>query len=283
MFGSEYSKHPEILMDSFGEMSHEYEKNVNKKNNGLIIFLQKIYLKLLGIPEIGFQIRSLFFKKIILNKIKINKIKKILDAGSGIGIYSFWLSRTFPNAKITAGEIDKNKLEFSKKFAKESGIKNIEFMYRDISKETKKKADYDLIINIDVLEHIRDYKSVLKNFYNQLTVNGYLYIHTPQLNQKRIFKSLEKWHHEDHVREGFDPEVLKNDLKELGFKIIVTRETFGFFGKLAWELNHLTLMKNFILAGLFFPFFYCPARIDLMFINKDGLGIAILAKKCNIV
>lgn len=279
MFGSEYSKYPEILMDSFGEMNHKYEKNADRKNDSLIIFLQKIYLRLFGIPEIGFQVRSMSFKKIILSKIKKNKIKKILDAGSGIGTYSFWLSKIFKNSKITAGEIDKNKLRFLKKFTKDLDVKNVEFEYRDISKVSKEKNTYNLIINIDVLEHIRDYRDVLKNFYNQLSKNGYLYIHTPQSSQKRIFKSLEKWHHEDHVREGFEPETLKEDLRKLGFKIIIAKETFGFFGKLAWELNHLSFQKGFMMAGLIYPFLYVISLLDLFTVNKDGLGISILAQK----
>lgn len=281
MFGSEYSKHPEILMDSFGEMSHDYEKKTDKKSNNLILFFQKFYLKLFGIPEIGFQIRSLFFKNIILDKIKKSKIKKVFDAGSGIGTYSFWLARMFPGAKITAGEIDKNKLEFSEKFAKELKIKNVNFLYGDITKTPIANNKYDLIINIDVLEHIEDYKKVLNNLYKLLSQNGYLYIHTPQINQKRIFKSLESWHHEDHVREGFEPEALKNDLKKLGFKIIVARETFGFFGKLAWELNHLSFKKGFLTAGLTYPFLYLISRLDVLKGNKDGLGTAILAQKIN--
>jgi 2-polyprenyl-3-methyl-5-hydroxy-6-metoxy-1,4-benzoquinol methylase len=141
---------------------------------------------------------------------------------------------------------------------------------------------YNLIVNIDVLEHIVDYKTVIKNFYRLLKIGGYIYIHTPQPNQKRIFKQFEKWHHEDHVREGFTPEELRIELKRLGFRIIEMKETFGFFGKLAWELNHFTLKKSFVLAGLFFPFFYCLAEIDLLFNNKGGLGTAILAKKRNI-
>jgi 2-polyprenyl-3-methyl-5-hydroxy-6-metoxy-1,4-benzoquinol methylase len=279
MFGSEYSKHPEILFDSFRDMGDDYKKKVNKQNRiNLFIVLQKIYIRIFGIPEIGFQVRSMFFKKILSEKMKI-KPKKILDAGSGIGINSFWLSRTFSDSQITGWEIDKNKLEFSKKFTKELNIKNVEFAYQDISKKIKKKMNYDLIINTDVLEHINDYKGVLKNFYAQLSKNGYLYIHTPQINQKRIIGFFEKWQHEDHVREGFEPKILKSDLEKLGFKIVVVQETFGYFGKLAWELNHLTLMKSFVLAGLFFPFFYCLAKFDLLFDNKEGLGIAILARK----
>lgn len=278
MFGSEFSKHPEILLDSFSDMSHEYKKKTKKQKKENVIYeLQKIYIALFGIPEIGFQVRSLFFKSIIENKIK-KKVYKILDAGSGIGTYSFWMGKKHSDVKVIGIEVDKNKLDFSNKFSQELGLKNVKFQYGDVTKAFSKEK-YDLIINIDVLEHVKDYKKVLKNFYLALAPKGYLYIHTPQPNQKRLFKALEKWHHEDHVREGFRPEELKRELKKLGMVIIETRETFGFFGKLAWELNHLVLSKGFVLSGITYPFLYVLIQLDTMTKNKDGLGTAILARK----
>ncbi|MBI3985239.1 MAG: class I SAM-dependent methyltransferase [Candidatus Levybacteria bacterium] len=279
MIGSEYSRHPEILLDSFKEMKHEYGRKVKKTSNKSLIFLlQKIYIQIFGIPEVGFLIRSLYFKKIISEKVNKERVKNVLDAGSGIGTYSFWLCKMFPKAGIVGEEIDKNKINFSKKFAEELGFSEIDFYYRDISREYDKQK-YDLIVNIDVLEHIKDYRKVLKNFYGQLANKGYLYIHTPQPNQERIFSQLKKWHHEDHVREGFVVRQLIKELVDFKFKIIVVRHTFGFFGKLAWEINHILLEKSFILAGLFYPFLIVLSQVDTMINNKKGLGVAILAQK----
>ncbi len=280
MIGSEYSRHPEILMDSFRQMKHEYGRKVKKpKNKGFITLLQKIYIQIFGIPEIGFLIRSLYFKKIISEKVSRRKVKNVLDAGSGIGTYSFWLYKMFPKARIVGEEIDKNKINFSNKFAKELGFKEIDFYYRDISKVYNKKPKYDLIVSVDVLEHIKDYRKVLMNFYKQLSSSGFLYIHTPQPNQERIFSQLKKWHHEDHVREGFVVKELIKELRDFKFKVIVVRHTFGFFGKLAWEINHILLEKSFVLAGLFYPLLIVLSVIDTMVDNKKGLGIAILAQK----
>jgi len=279
MFGKEYSNHPEVLMDSFKGMKNEYKRKAKIKQGNLIIFLQKIYISIFGVPEIGFQLRSLYFLKIVEGKLIKKNIKSILDAGSGIGVYSFWLAKKFPHSKVLGGEIDIDKIIFTKKFAKIINADNVEFEYYDITNPTKNRNKYDLIINIDVLEHVDNYKKVLKNFYELLTPRGYLYLHTPQPDQKRIFKNLKEWHHEDHVHEGFTPQELKRELNKLGFKIIDIKQTFGFFGKLAWELNHLTLLKGFIVAGVFYPFLYLIANLDPFMKNKQGLGTAILAKK----
>lgn len=278
MFGKEYHNNPQILMSSLGEMSSSYNKKVKKaKSNFFMEFLYKLYIFVLGIPEIGFQVRSLYFDDII-KKLKGKKINSVLDAGSGIGMYSFLLAKKYPKANIIGGDIDLEKINFSTDFAKKLELHNISFIYQDITKKVTKKNLYDLIICIDVLEHIENYKNVFKNFSTLLAPGGYLYIHTPQPNQKRIFKQLKNWSHEGHVHEGYTPDDLENELKKLGFTIIEKRETFGFFGKLAWELNHIIMKKSFFLSGISFPLLYLISKFDLSIRNKNGLGTALLAR-----
>lgn len=280
MFGKEYANHLDILIQSFGQMNDQYQEKIkiNQKSNTFIGTLKKMYVLVFGIPEIGFQIRSIYFKKIITSHVFNKNPKNILDAGSGIGAYSIWLAKNFNHAKITGGEIDKDKIISSEIIRKQLHLKNINFVYFDIMKHQRNPL-YDLIICIDVLEHINCYEMVLKNFYDLLQNNGYLYIHVPQPKQKRVFSSFKTWHHQDHVREGIAKDTLENRLKKLGFWIISSQETSGFFGKITWEINHLALSRSFILAGIIFPILYILAMLDSIFKNKGGLGVAVLAKK----
>lgn len=279
MFGREYSNHLEILIQSFEQINENYQNKIKKGNKETLIEkLKKLYISIFGIPEIGFQIRNLYFEKILTSYRLENDIKSILDAGCGIGSYTLLLAKWFKKANVIGGDIDKNKLQACKILADELGIKNVTFTHLDITKK-QNATKYDLIINIDVLEHINHYELGLENFSNLMDKGGYLYIHAPQPNQKRIFKSLKNWHHEDHAHEGIIKNELEKKLKKLGFKIIASQETFGFFGKLSWELNHITLSKSFVLAGIIFPFLYILALLDLLWKNKNGLGIAVLAKK----
>ena len=280
MFGKEYAGHLDILMQSFGEINETYQEKIKTSVNNptFIDIIKKSYILLFGIPEIGFQIRAIYFKKILTTFLRDKDIKDILDAGSGIGVYTFWLGKTFTKARVTGGEIDKQKLNSSEEMNKKLHIKNVRFTYLDITKIEKDSA-YDLIVTIDVLEHIGKPEVALKNFYRLLRNNGYLYIHVPQPNQKRIFFSLKTWRHQDHIREGIAKNDLEKTLNKLGFKILVSRETFGFFGKLAWEINHMTLPKNFVLAGIIFPFLYILSLLDKFWKNKNGLGVAVLAQK----
>lgn len=276
MFGREYYKYPHVLLNSFREMNEGYNRKQKIGRN--IEKLFKVYVYIFGIPEIGFQIRCLYFKKILFSNVSKEEIKKILDAGSGIGIYTFWLKKFYKGSDVTGIDVDRQKLKMSKSLARDLNVGEIKFEYGDIT-HVPKKRNYSLVVSIDVLEHVKDYKKVIKNLSLYLDKGSYLYLHTPQANQKRIFRSLNNWEHEEHVHEGFTRMILKKEFESNGLKIIELRNTFGFFGKLAWELNHLFLGKSFMLAGITYPILYIVARVDLLVKNKEGLGIAILAKK----
>lgn len=282
MFGKEYAQRPAILLQSFGQINEKYLKKTKTKKSIFFERLQKLYIFLFGIPEIGFQIRSIYFKKILSTNLSHKHFKKILDAGCGIGVYTILLGKIFTDAKVTGGDINKDKLISCLLLASQLYIKNVSFSYFDVTKISKKEVlTYDLIVSIDVLEHIDNYMEALKNFYRLLQNGGYLYIHVPQPDQKRIFRSFTTWHHKDHAHEGIAKNELEKQLKKLGFNIIISRETFGFFGKLAWEINHLILSRSFVLAGITFPFLYILARLDQLWRNTDGLGVAILVQKNN--
>ncbi len=281
MIGSIFFRHPEILLHSLSQMNDGYAGKVAGRSSGLMVLLQKLYIRLFGIPEIGFQVRSMYFRRAVREISQNVTPKKILDVGSGIGSYVFELAHLFPEASVDGWEIDPRKLSFTKKFAKELKVSNVSFSFGDITKKPKVKAEYDVVLTVDVLEHIGEYKTALANMYQVLKPGGLLYIHTPAEHQKRFFRSFESWEHEDHVREGFDAATLAQDLKKLGFSDVRVTRTFGFFGSLAWEVNHLLLQKSFVLAGFLYPLLYVISRLDGMIINKKGLCVSVIARKKN--
>lgn len=276
MFGSQYAHYPDLLMKSMSGMNRRYRTSGTKSR--VLHTLQELYVKFFGIPEIGFQLRFQYFHKALL-EIKNAPITKILDMGSGIGIYAFYLASLYPKAHVDGWDTDSEKISFSDKILKKLNLHNVSFYQHDITRQFDLPMKYDFIVTIDVLEHINRYRDVFKVMNKLLKKNGYLYIHTPQEKQRRFFRQFESWSHEDHVRTGFDPERLTEEIRLAGFKVIWKKETFGVFGKIAWEIHHIALAKSFILAGITFPFLYVFALLDTVIANKEGLGIAILAKK----
>lgn len=277
MFGRMYANYPEVLLDSYRSMAPDNRRSPLLVT-GLSKFLFKIYISMFGIPEIGFQMRGRYFFRTISN---LNSFipKTILDAGCGVGAYTFVTKNLFPNSKIAAIDMDDFKLKSARKILKDKNIAGISFTKKDLTTDLGYNK-YDLIINIDVLEHIKDYRLVLKNFYRALKPDGFLYIHTPQTKQQRIFKNFFiNWSHEEHVREGFELSTFVKNLETLGFKRINYHGGFGLFGKLAWELNTLFLSFSPILMVFFYPLFYLIACIDSIITIKPNLTLFVIAKK----
>jgi 2-polyprenyl-3-methyl-5-hydroxy-6-metoxy-1,4-benzoquinol methylase len=274
MFGSIYARHPEVLRQSLDAMNESYRR---AGPGALVLSLQRTYIRLLGVPEIGFRLRAQHFKRTMQHL--SSSPKRVLDAGSGIGAYAVWLAKSYPLAKVTGCDIDETKTAFCNRLRDELHIGNLEFLRADVTRLDQFGDPFDLVVCIDVLEHVAEYQDVLRAFYKVLRPGAYLYVHTPQLDQQRLLKRFDKWCHEDHVREGFAPLALAQELERQGFVVQKATETFGFLGKLAWELNHLTLGWNFALAGAVFPLLRVIGFFDGTTGGERGLGLSILAQK----
>lgn len=276
MFGSMYANHLEFLKQSFRGMNDEYRDKDKKQESFVMKSLQSMYIKVFGVPEIGFQVRHAHFKK-ALGLTKQKEFTDILDAGSGIGCYTLALARKYTHASILGVDNVKKNMLIGKTMAKMMNVENTTFVVGNLEKSITKK--FDFIVCIDVLEHINDAQKVLKNFYRSLKPGGYLYIHVPQVHQKRFFKRFQTWSHEGHVREGFLPSSFQKDLRRMGLQKIGVWNTFGTAGSLAWELNHLALSGSFILAAVTYPLLLPFIIVDRYMYNKKGLAASYLYRK----
>lgn len=278
MFGSNYADSPEFLLRSLREMNVKYKHTYLPSSSPVASFFQRLYVKIFGIPEIGFQLRGLYFRKAI-RRIKNLEYTTILDVGSGIGCYVFYLADKYPSAHVDGYEVDTYKLKMTQQLARTFNVHNVHFISKNIATTPSGSQTYSFVITIDVLEHVKNYKKMLIHIYDTLKFGGYFYVHVPQIHQKRFFRESQNWKHKDHVREGFDIHILRRTLKDIGFTNIRITHTFGYFGSFAWELQHIFLSKNQIIAALTYPLLYLMARVDTFVTNRHGLGMAILAQK----
>jgi len=245
--------------------------------------LGKIYSSLIGYTQIGGYGRSLWFRKII-QKENIS-FKNALDAGCGCGEYAFYLAEKFPGSFIMGIDYDQENIDKCQKIKQMSGLTNVAFKRLDL-RDWDVTEEYDFIYSIDVLEHIKENKEVLNRFYNALQPDGFLYIRIPTPIQKRIFsekyfESHKLWAREEHVGQHYDLPNLKHDLENIGFTIIFSSYTNGFWGRLAFELDHLLRNKSRVLAAFCLPVLKFFFHIDLLTSSnkKEGNGIVILARK----
>lgn len=122
---------------------------------------------------------------------EFNKKMTILDLGTGSGNFEILFNSRVN--KIVGVDYNDEALKFLGGYLKDHNIKNVELLLSDITslKFQKNKEKFDLIVMIDVIEHLRfsEIKKLFKTFRNFLSKNGRVIIITP--NYKGLWPILE--------------------------------------------------------------------------------------------
>lgn len=234
-----------------------------------------LFLKVFGTWDLGSRIRMAFLRKTI--KSHHLACSSILDAGCGIGAYLFYLAKKFPIAVIKGMDIRKNNINACRCIKSNLNMNNISFIVGDITQHHD-LGKYQLILCLDVLEHIEDDRKALNMLKFSLEKSGMLILHVPLQPQKRHFRRFASWYHPDHVREGYLEKDLDRLLVGSGFRIEKAYYTFGWFGSLAWEISEITFAVKPIFI-IIFPFLLLLGYIDTLVNNRWGNCILILARK----
>ena len=149
-----------------------------------------------------------FYKDIIQ---KINNEDNILEVGSGHGLFLLELLKITDKSKIIdVVDISKSSIRMTKNIIKSINtdyMENIHFHTSDIN-DYKANKRYNFITMGEVIEHVNDPFSILKNLYNLLSDDGQLFI-TTCVNCPAI----------DHVYHFKNIEEIKVLIKKTGFKI----------------------------------------------------------------
>src|SRR3954468_5682296 len=88
----------------------------------------------------------------------------ILDAGAGFGQYTYWLNTKNHNWKITSVDVKDEQVADCNNFFSQIGSKNVRFEIGDLTKYVVPDA-YDLVVCVDVMEHILEDVQVFRNYY----------------------------------------------------------------------------------------------------------------------
>ncbi len=246
--------------------------------------LKSLYIKLFDYEyvPVGWYLRFAYFKK-ILNGFRHENFKKILDAGCWTGKYSIYLSTAFPDSIVDA--IDVCELTEIKNSINYLHITNINAFQKNLF-DLEAAEEYDFICCVDVLEHIKNNEIIIGKFYSALRSSGILYLHMPQKDfseinfiNKKYFKYWREHVEKDHIGEHYTLDEMVSVLQKIGFKVMLKRKTFGFFGEIAWELDQFVIYSHHFAQKLIRPFLKSLALCDIFARNKRGGGILVIARK----
>lgn len=220
----------------FGINSKLYKRKLYKCNCGHFFnvhshssFLKKIYKKNYAIVShrdlnkkfntiLALKKKSSNYRRVNFLKKKINIDKKILDIGSGFGIFPYVMQKN--QFKIDASETSIDMVNFMKK-------KKINCRFIDIlSNKNKIKKKYDVITLNKILEHfnLKNIKIVLKKLVYILNDKGIIYIELPSSKAANESLSRKEFYFE-HFN-IFSEKSFKILSKQLGFKVLYLKDIY---------------------------------------------------------
>ena len=214
----------------------------------------------------------------------------IYDAGTGYGQYSYFMSRNLQPNSIFAIDVKEKWINDCKDFFSKKNIKKIDFAIEDLT-EIKHENRFDLIVSVDVMEHIVEDVKVFQNFYKALKPGGFLLINTPSIyGGSDVHDENEESFISEHAREGYSFEDLESKLTPLGFSVFRSRYTYGSWGDMSWRLGikyPMQMLNKSKLLFLILPIYYLvtlPFTFLMMYIdysgtNKLGAGVNYIVRK----
>ncbi|HNR49382.1 MAG TPA: class I SAM-dependent methyltransferase [Bacteroidia bacterium] len=183
----------------------------------------------------------------------------VLDAGAGFGQYTYWLSRKNNKLKIYAVDVKEEQVRDCNNFFKAIGYNNVLFGVEDLVVYQKPDA-YNLIVCVDVMEHILEDEKVFSNYVASLKKGGMLIISTPSdQGGSDVHEGGDTSFIEEHVRDGYNIKDIEQKLLRAGFSRVDARYSYGSPGKISWRLSMKYPISLLGVSKLFFvvlPFYY---------------------------
>lgn len=257
-FGTVLLKAGKITIESAEGKSATINKNI----------IEKVALKLLGIPHLSMRLRAHY----IFSFLKPKKGERMIDLGCGIGLYTLTLKKK--GYDIEGVDLDKNKIKKANYISKKTGI-NAKFSVADIAHLPFKNNEFDKVIFSDVLEHIKEDTAALKEIARVLKPNGRLIITVPCNNKanREVMKEM------GHCRPGYSIKEIKKMAGKEGLIVKKHKYYCNLLGKLFWSIIRKNYNNKVLTALLFYPFYAISLLEGLLNIKGNPLAYIIELKK----
>ena len=159
-------------------MHYDPIKNVFARVIKKYLFLRVIFYKILDLMFL----RSWYVRRELkaLRKMFGEDEITIYDAGSGFGQYTYFMAKKLSPCKIFSVDVKEDWINDSKDFFIARKFQNVSFNVEDLTK-IDHKDKFDVIVCVDVMEHIEEDEQVFRNYFAALKKNGYLLINSPSI------------------------------------------------------------------------------------------------------
>lgn len=216
---------------------------------------------------------------------------QILDAGSGFGQYDYFMARLGSGWHILGVDVKEEQIADCNQFFGKIGLgRRVSFQKADLT-QFAKPENYDLVLSVDVMEHILEDVQVFKNFYKSLRPGGVVLISTPSdQGGSDAHDEDDESFIDEHVRNGYNIREIEDKLREAGFETVDARYAYGWPGKVSWKLSMkypITALNTtklfFVLLPFYYvltyPFAYLLNHLDVRLKHPTGTGLIVTAQK----
>lgn len=247
---------------------------------------RRLQFRLFGVADPAHYLHHRYLRR-ALDRLEITAPRRILDAGCGAGDHSLYLAARYPEAEILAIDIKPDRLPQLTEAAKALGLSNIRFEVGDLTR-LKTEREYDLIVCIDVLEHIPEQRTAASNLFRALRPGGLVFAHVPTVREKPVpfsalLRDFHDWAEEEHTAVPLTFERAVALLADCGAEIADARRTFGYWtGELATSLFAMPY-RNTPLNRIFQVLLAGPCRMlaiaDAFGWDSTRFAAAVCARK----
>lgn len=247
---------------------------------------EKLLFKIMAVADPAHYLHNLYLRK-ELGRLGPFNPRRVLDAGCGTGDHTLYLARKYPKAEILGVDINADRIRENQENARRLGIANVRFEAANLC-EADFASRFDLVVSIDVLEHIVNQTGALANLSRALRPGGMAFFHIPTIRERpvpfsRWLTGFREWAAREHVADERTWEEFVEVVKACNLNVLRAYRTFGYFtGELATSLFALpyspTKLNRALLALLALP---CRilALADTFNIEATRYGVAVVAQK----
>lgn len=102
--------------------------------------------------------------------------QQVLELGCGWGSLTLWMAQRYPGSRITAVSNSALQRGFIEERCRDLGLSNVEVITEDMNRFTA-PGRYDRVVSVEMFEHMRNYRELLRRIAGWLEPGGSLFIH----------------------------------------------------------------------------------------------------------
>jgi 2-polyprenyl-3-methyl-5-hydroxy-6-metoxy-1,4-benzoquinol methylase len=188
--------------------------------------------RLFGEIYIGKRVKLAYFVR-WLKRLGLPADARILEAGSGDGLFTFHVAGAMPRASVTGLELNPVEAVACGRVAAREGRDNLKFICGDLT-ALQDQEGFDFAFCLDVLEHVKEDVLVMRGLFEALKPGGRLLVHVPngyfRETDGRVIRvaDADAWKiNPGHVRQGYTPVEMSARLASVGFEVVAAEMTQG--------------------------------------------------------